>query len=279
MQLFECNKSMQKSSYQTLANRIKLLAHPERLRILDVLRREPECVCHLEALLGKPQPYVSQQLGFLRRAGVIQDEKHGHNVYYRLIDNEVLSWLERILGPAQDEHPEMAAHKQVISCDCPKCEEQPDRLQVPANRTLPPTTSLRKVLFLCTGNSCRSQMAEGFINARLAGFEAYSAGTTPGRQIHPKVLKVMKEVGIDLKLNQTKSLDHFQGQRFDYVITVCNSAKESCPVWLGEAGEKIHIGFDDPAIATGTDEEITAEFRRVRDEIEEQVLGFLQNHS
>lgn len=281
MQLFECNKSMQTSSYETLANRIKLLAHPERLRILDVLRREAECVCHLEALLGKPQPYVSQQLGFLRRAGIIQDEKHGHNVYYRLIDNEVVDWLERLLGPAEAEHPEMATHKRLISCDCPKCEEQENRVQTATNRTLAPTTGLRKVLVLCTGNSCRSQMAEGFINARLDGFEAYSAGTEPGHQIHPKVLKVMHEVGIDLTLYQTKGLDHFQGQRFDYVITVCNSARESCPVWLGEAGERVHLGFDDPAIASGSDEEITAEFRRVRDEIEAQLLGFLQrqNHS
>jgi arsenate reductase len=272
---------MNEQSYETLANRIKLLAHPERLRILDVLRRETECVCHLEALLDKPQPYVSQQLGALRRAGIIQDEKHGHNVYYRLIDNEVMAWLERILGPAQGEHPEMIAHKKLISCDCPKCAEQADRVQPLTDRTLATTTGLKTVLVLCTGNSCRSQMAEGLINARLEGFEAYSAGTKPGRQIHPKALEVMNEVGVDLSLYETKGLDYFQGQRFDYVITVCNSARESCPVWLGEAGERIHIGFDDPAAATGADEEITAEFRRVRDEIEEQVLGFLssQNHS
>ncbi len=108
--------------YETLSNQFKLLAHPERLRILDVLRREPECVCHLEALLSKPQPYVSQQLRVLREANIIQDEKDGVNVFYRLIDKEVAAWLDLALGPAQGEHPEMARHKRVISCPCPKCE-------------------------------------------------------------------------------------------------------------------------------------------------------------
>jgi DNA-binding transcriptional ArsR family regulator len=103
-----------------------LLAHPERLRILDVLRREAECVCHLEALLDKPQPYVSQQLRYLRELGVIVDEKQGQNVFYRLVDLEIAGWLDSILGPALAEHPGMALHKRVISCICPKCEAQAD---------------------------------------------------------------------------------------------------------------------------------------------------------
>lgn len=107
--------------YETISSRLKLLAHPERLRILDVLRRDAECVCHLEALLGKPQPYVSQQLRFLRQAGLIGDEKEGQNVYYRLVDPEVKEWLDQVLGPATGEDPEMAAHKRAIACPCPKC--------------------------------------------------------------------------------------------------------------------------------------------------------------
>jgi ArsR family transcriptional regulator len=110
--------------YETLSSRLKLLAHPERLRILDVLRREAECVCHLEALLGKPQPYVSQQLRFLRQAGLIVDEKEGQNVYYRLVDPEIRRWLDQVLGPAIGEDPTMAAHKQVIACPCPKCSDE-----------------------------------------------------------------------------------------------------------------------------------------------------------
>jgi len=134
----------------------------------------------------------------------------------------------------------------------------------------------KKVLVLCTGNSCRSQMAEGLINARLEGFEAFSAGTKPSGYVHPKAIAVMNELGIDLSHNESKNLEQFRGQYFDYVLTVCDSAKENCPVWLEAAGQREHLGFDDPAEATGSDEEITAEFRRVRDEIAERVLGFLK---
>lgn len=113
---------MTEPDYRQLSDKFKLLAHPERLRILDVLRREAECVCHLEALLDKPQPYVSQQLRILREAGLIADEKQGMNVYYRLIDDEVMAWLALVLGPVQGEHPEMARHKALIRCPCPKCD-------------------------------------------------------------------------------------------------------------------------------------------------------------
>jgi len=117
-------KSEVTPAYATISSRLKLLAHAERLQILDVLRREAECVCHLEALLGKPQPYVSQQLRFLREAGLITDEKIGQNVYYRLIDQEVRGWLDQVLGPAIGEHAAIAAHKRVIACPCPKCTDE-----------------------------------------------------------------------------------------------------------------------------------------------------------
>ncbi len=114
---------MSQPGYDELSARLKLLAHPERLRILDAVRRDSECVCHLEALLGKPQPYVSQQLRLLRDAGIIADEKQGQNVFYRLDDEAVRSWLDAVLGPAAGEHPEMAQHKRVIACVCPKCSD------------------------------------------------------------------------------------------------------------------------------------------------------------
>jgi arsenate reductase len=136
---------------------------------------------------------------------------------------------------------------------------------------------MKKVLVLCTGNSCRSQMAEGLINARLGDkFVAYSAGTQPSGYVHPKAIAVMGELDIDLSQNESKSTDLFRGHYFHHVITVCDSAQESCPVWLEEAGQKTHVGFYDPAEATGTDEEVTAVFRQVRDEIADQVLSFLQ---
>lgn len=109
--------------YAELSVRLRLLAHPERLRILDAVRRDSECVCHLEALLGKPQPYVSQQLRLLRDAGIIADEKQGQNVFYRLDDEAVRGWLDAVLGPAAGEHPDMAQHKRVITCVCPKCSD------------------------------------------------------------------------------------------------------------------------------------------------------------
>jgi ArsR family transcriptional regulator len=115
---------MDEPDYKQLSDKYKLLAHPERLRILDVLRREPECVCHLEALLGKPQPYVSQHLRILREAGIIVDEKEGMNVYYRLVASDVLAWLDLALGVVQSPHPAMAYHKAVIACLCPKCKSE-----------------------------------------------------------------------------------------------------------------------------------------------------------
>ncbi len=116
---------MPEADYESIGARLKLLAHSERLRILDAIRRDSECVCHLEALLAKPQPYVSQQLRLMREAGIIVDEKQGQNVFYRLADEEVRQWLDVVLGVPVGEHAEIARHKKVISCACPKCTEQP----------------------------------------------------------------------------------------------------------------------------------------------------------
>lgn len=110
---------MKTPKYESISARLKLLAHPERLRILDALRREPECVCHLEALLSKPQPYISQQLRLLREAGVIADEKQGQNVFYSICDTEIMAWLEAVLGPPAGE---TFRHAPVATCNCPKCE-------------------------------------------------------------------------------------------------------------------------------------------------------------
>ena len=134
----------------------------------------------------------------------------------------------------------------------------------------------KRVLILCTGNSCRSQMAEGLINARLGDrYEAFSAGTRPAGYVHPKAISVMAELGIDLSQNDSQSTDDFTGRHFDFVITVCDSAHEDCPIWLDNAGQRTHIGFDDPAKATGTETEIMDQFRRVRDEIADHVLAYL----
>jgi arsenate reductase len=134
-----------------------------------------------------------------------------------------------------------------------------------------------RILILCTGNSCRSQMAEGFLRSFDPEIEVFSAGTEPSNQVHPKAVEVMKELGIDLSGHHPQKVDEFLDDAFDYVITVCGHAKENCPVFLGEVKQHLHIGFEDPAEATGMEEEILNEFRRIRDEIRERMQAFLKS--
>jgi arsenate reductase len=131
-----------------------------------------------------------------------------------------------------------------------------------------------RVLFLCTGNSCRSQMAEGALR-EVAGdrFEAASAGTTP-TQINPMAVRVMAEIGIDISEQRSKSVVEMMGEQFDYVVTVCDHAREACPVFPGRA-TKLHWSFDDPASAEGSEEERLEVFRRVRDEIVSGIREFI----
>jgi len=132
----------------------------------------------------------------------------------------------------------------------------------------------KKILILCTGNSCRSQMVEGFLKSFDSNLVVHSAGTNPSKKVHPKAIQVMKEVGIDLSQNYPKMVDQFLNESYDYVITVCDNAKETCPVFIGKVGKQLHIGFEDPAEATGTEEEILFEFRRIRDEIKNDFYKF-----
>ena len=135
----------------------------------------------------------------------------------------------------------------------------------------------KQVLFLCTGNSCRSQMAEGLVNHYLGDeWKACSAGTDPAGYVHPLAVQAMSDLGIDIALQRSKSIEEFREADFDTVVTVCDDAAENCPVWLGK-GRKIHIGFEDPARATGSYEERLAVFRRIRDEIRQEVFDFLEN--
>jgi arsenate reductase len=131
-----------------------------------------------------------------------------------------------------------------------------------------------RILFLCTGNSARSQMAEGWARFLSKGkVDAISAGTEP-KTLNPLAVHAMAEVGIDISKQQSKAMDVYSGQPFDFVITVCDRAKESCPVWP-TAKERIHWSFDDPAEATGSEEQRLAAFRRVRDEIRTRLRLFL----
>mgnify|MGYP003610492225 CR=1 FL=1 len=134
-----------------------------------------------------------------------------------------------------------------------------------------------KVLFLCTGNSCRSQMAEGWANAlHKHKILAFSAGTAP-HAVDPRAVKVMAEAGVDISGHRSKHADEFKDVQFDLVVTVCDKARESCPLWLGKS-KKLHKSFEDPPfLAKGakTEEEALAHYRRVRDEIKEFVGGLI----
>ncbi len=135
----------------------------------------------------------------------------------------------------------------------------------------------RKVIFLCTGNSCRSQIAEAIVNARLGDqWEAFSAGTRPAGAVHPLALAALTEIGIR-HAGRSKHADEFRGVPFDLVVTVCDSAAEECPIWLGQ-GRRVHLGFPDPAKATGTEEEIMAVFRQVRDDIANKLPNLMEEH-
>ena len=127
-----------------------------------------------------------------------------------------------------------------------------------------------KVLILCTGNSCRSLMALGFLQSFNSDLEVHSAGTKPADIVNPKAIEVMKEVGVDISNHRPKSVEIYLNDEWDYVITVCGGANESCPMFTGNVKHRLHIGFDDPSDAIGADEFVMSEFRRVRDEIKEK---------
>ena len=129
------------------------------------------------------------------------------------------------------------------------------------------------ILVVCTGNSARSQMAEGFLRHHLGDrYEIRSAGTNPST-VRPEAIAVMREAGVDISGHRSKSVDEFLSQEFRYVITVCDSARESCPIFPGNT-ERIHWSFEDPAAAQGPEEERTAVFRRIRDQIDARIRGF-----
>ena|SRR4030042_925238 len=135
---------------------------------------------------------------------------------------------------------------------------------------------VKKVIFLCTGNSARSQMAEGLMNhLSHEEWKVQSAGIFPS-YVHPLAIRVMEEIGIDISQQTSKSMNQFLNEVFDYIITLCDEAAQSCPTFPGQ-GKRLHWSFQDPAAAIGTIEERLAVFRRVRDEIRTKIEEFLEN--
>lgn len=138
-----------------------------------------------------------------------------------------------------------------------------------------------KILILCTGNSCRSQMAHGFLQSFNKEWTVRSAGTEPGVQVNPLAVYVMKEEGIDITHHTPKSVNEYLGESWDYVVTVCDDANETCPFFSGKVMHRLHIGFEDPSKVIGSDEYILSEFRRVRDQIKNKffkLYGQIKNN-
>ncbi len=132
----------------------------------------------------------------------------------------------------------------------------------------------KKILILCTGNSCRSQMAHGFLQSFDESIIVRSSGTKVAKQINPLAVKVMAEIGIDISTHKPTLLDNYISENWDYVITVCGNAKETCPLFLGEVEHRLHLGFEDPSDAVGDKDFIISEFRRIRDSIKETFYKF-----
>ncbi|MDA0206212.1 MAG: arsenate reductase ArsC [Acidobacteria bacterium] len=133
-----------------------------------------------------------------------------------------------------------------------------------------------KILVLCTGNSCRSQIAEAFLRSFDPRLEVESAGSKPAARVNPYAIRVMEEAGVDIFNGRPKNVAQFLNDKIDYVITVCGNAERDCPAFVGEVKHRLHIGFPDPADATGTEEEILAVFRQSRDEIHKRFQEFYE---
>lgn len=131
-----------------------------------------------------------------------------------------------------------------------------------------------KILILCTGNSCRSQMAQGVLQSFDKTLKVYSAGTEIAKEVNPLAIKAMAEIGIDISSHKPRSVNEYLNEEWDYVITVCGGAKEACPLFSGKVLNRVHLGFDDPSKAEGTTEFIWSEFIRIRDEIKENFWEF-----
>jgi len=135
-----------------------------------------------------------------------------------------------------------------------------------------------RILVLCTGNSCRSQMVHGFLQSFDSHIEVYSAGISPAERVHPLAISVTAEVGIDISHHVPRNAKEYLDEPWDYVITVCGGANETCPTFVGKVGRRIHIGFDDPSKVVGSKEHVIFEFRRVRDEIRMAFRVFYVKH-
>jgi protein-tyrosine-phosphatase/DNA-binding transcriptional ArsR family regulator len=213
---------------------LKLASHPIRWKLLQSLAEGDHRVQELEHLLQKPQNLISYHLQQLRRGDMVRERRSiadSRDVYYSLDLEHVRA---QYLASAEALHPGLGILAKDFS----------DRHLIQPVR----------VLFLCTHNSARSQMAEGILRTHSKGqVQVFSAGTEPA-DVHPLAIEVMRQMGIDLRTHRSKSLEEFTGQDFDYIITVCDRAREACPVFPGDPVQ-IHWSFLDPAVVAGSEKE------------------------
>jgi len=247
-----------------LARIAKALGHPVRIAILQMLASQ-SCCYHgdMSEVIPVAKSTLSQHLNELKEAGLIQGEFTPPTVRY-CINQENWAAARALLGGFID-HVARLSH-----AGDPRGDGH-DEKQL--------NYSKMKILILCTGNSCRSQMAQAFLQSFDTRLEVRSAGTNPAPEVHPLAVKVMEEVGLDISSHRPTKVDAYIHEAWDYVITVCGDANENCPVFTGKVKKRLHIGFEDPAKVTGSDEFVLSEFRRIRDEIKEGFTQFYQQEN
>jgi arsenate reductase len=232
---------------QEVALFAKALSHPARLKILQYLSESKTCISgDISDCLPLSRSTVSQHLNYLKRQNLIKGTIDGIKTNYCLNGSVVRGKKETL---------ESFFNKLVLSdlaCDCEQDHEN------------------MKILILCTGNSCRSQMAQGFLQSFDRRLTVCSAGTQPASHVNPIAVEVMKEMGIDISSHSPAGIDKYLTDKWDYVITVCDNANETCPVFTGKVEHRLHMGFEDPSGKRGTPEYILDEFRRIRDQIKEK---------
>ncbi len=248
---------------------MKALSDPNRVKMIKMLQRKSMCVCEMQAALEIAQPTVSNHLKVLEEAGLVTYRKDGLWVNYSPTEGESSPYAATMLGALRHwlgDDPDIALlmerlpgiRREVI------CKKKENIVK-------------SRVLFLCTGNTARSQMAEAFLR-RYGGenFEAYSAGLKPS-VINPYTVRVMGEAGIDLSGHRSKGFKEFLGKvNFTYLITVCSEAEEDCPTTFPGVSHRLEWRFEDPAAFEGPEEEKLKIFRQVRDQIEAQVKVWIE---
>jgi arsenate reductase len=262
-----------------MADTLAVLADPQRLHILDLIINGIHCSSGIVERLGLAPNLVSHHLKVLREAGLVDIERDPADrrwIYY-VPDIQQLTEIQfllthflhpaRIQGRAGQCGPSQGAQTYT----------PPDYLLVEKEHLL--NTKKAKIIFLCTGNSARSQMAEAFMKKHGGDlFEAHSAGIEP-KGINPYTTRVMDEIGIDISGQQSKGVRQYLGQiNFGYVITVCDHAEENCPTVFLTQGKHLHWSFEDPAAFEGTEEETLVKFRQIRDQIEARIKDFLEEY-